>query len=220
MKPGRLTGKITETQQYLIGSSWKHERGVSVCSILRHFFFYFVLAKRFPSAIHEWWHAIANFVRSPYMKGHRIVPLGHSAGATAMSVILSGQKFLLHSFFCRILTTKAIMFHHELPYLAMILIEPSVVTRELFNAQLDDRMAFMDLVVAMTSARRDSWLSKEHAFEYFQTRLPWKFWDTRVLRLLTVKFTIFPSASSSNLSFFKGIWPRGVAFRRSNPQMR
>ena len=70
--------------------------------------------------------------------------------------------------------------------MAMILIEPTVVTRELFNAQLDDRMAYIDLVVAMTSARRDIWSSNEHAFEYFKTRFPWKFWDSRVLRLLTV----------------------------------
>ena len=78
------------------------------------------------------------------------------------------------------------MLHNELPYVTMILIEPIVVTRELFNAKLDDRMAFMDSVVAMTSARRDTWPSKEQAFEYFKTRFPWKFWHPHVLRLLTV----------------------------------
>jgi len=118
-------------------------------------------------SIHDWSHAVADFVRSPRMKGHRIVPLGHSAGATAM-----------------ILTTKE-MLHHELPYVAMILIEPTIITRQLFNAELDDRMAYMDFVVAMTSARRDSWPSKEQAFEYFKTRFPWKFWHPLVLRLLT-----------------------------------
>ena len=78
------------------------------------------------------------------------------------------------------------MLNHELPYVSMILIEPTVVTRELFNTTLDDRMAHMDFVVAMTNARRDIWSSNEHAFEYFKTRFPWKFWDPRVLRLLTV----------------------------------
>ena len=78
------------------------------------------------------------------------------------------------------------MLNHELPYAAMILIEPTMVTRELFNAQLDDRMAYMDFVVATTYARRDIWPSNEHAFEYFKTRLPWKFWNPRVLRLLAV----------------------------------
>lgn len=81
--------------------------------------------------------------------------------------------------------------NRELPYAAMILIEPTVVTRELFNAKLDERMAHMNFVVAMTSARRDFWSSNEHAFEYFQTRFPWKFWDPRVLRLLTVNSLFF-----------------------------
>lgn len=78
------------------------------------------------------------------------------------------------------------MFRHQLPYVAMILIEPVVATREVFNVELDDRMACLDLVVAVISARRDIWPSKEHAFEYFKTRPPWKVWDPRVLRLLTV----------------------------------
>lgn len=73
----------------------------------------------------------------------------------------------------------------------MILIEPAVVTRELFNAELDDRIAYMNLVVAMTSARRDIWPSKEHAFEYFKTRFPWRFWHPRVLHLLTVNSLLF-----------------------------
>ncbi|KAF8816217.1 hypothetical protein BYT27DRAFT_7238055 [Phlegmacium glaucopus] len=118
-------------------------------------------------SVHEWWPAITDFVRSPYMKGHRIVPVGHSAGAATV-----------------ILTTKG-MLYHELPYVAMVLIEPTMMTREVFNAHLDDRMASMDSVVAATSARRDFWLSKEQAFEYFKGRFPWKSWDPRVLRLLT-----------------------------------
>lgn len=36
------------------------------------------------SAIYEWTPAITAFIRSPRMKDHRIVPLGHSAGASAM----------------------------------------------------------------------------------------------------------------------------------------
>ena len=50
-------------------------------------FFFSLRTTKSSSAIHDWRHAIANFVRSPYMKGHRIVPLGHSAGAAATSVV-------------------------------------------------------------------------------------------------------------------------------------
>lgn len=50
------------------------------------------------SAIHEWWRAIADFVRSPRMRGHRIVPVGHSAGATAMLVFFLQWVKVLISF--------------------------------------------------------------------------------------------------------------------------
>lgn len=36
------------------------------------------------SAVFEWANAIATFVRSARMKSHRIVPMGHSAGAGAV----------------------------------------------------------------------------------------------------------------------------------------
>jgi len=83
-----------------------------------------------------------------------------------------------------VLSTKDVRYH-QFPYVAMILIEPTMVTREIFTAQLDERMAYMDFVVAATSARRDTWRSKEQAFKYFKTRIPWKFWVPRVVRLLT-----------------------------------
>jgi len=101
------------------------------------------------------------------MKGHRIVPLGHSAGAAAV-----------------MLTTK------EMPpgafsYTAMVLIEPTLVTRELYDSQLEDRMASMDFAVASTSARRDLWNSKADALAYFSKRIPWGMWDPRIVRLYT-----------------------------------
>ncbi|KAF8167148.1 Alpha/beta hydrolase fold-1 [Crassisporium funariophilum] len=126
-----------------------------------------ILTSRENGVFYEWSPAIAHFVRSAHMKGHRIVPVGHSAGAATM-----------------IMTTKEIP-TNELSYVAMILVEPTLVTRELFNAHLEDRMASMDFAIAATSARRDRWPSKEHAFEYFKKRIPWGFWDPRVVRLLT-----------------------------------
>lgn len=38
-KPGRLTGKTTGTQQFLIGSSWTCDQRVSVCRLLQSFYF-------------------------------------------------------------------------------------------------------------------------------------------------------------------------------------
>ena len=40
------------------------------------------------TAVYEWTPALAAFIRSSRMQGHRIVPLGHSAGAAAMYVFI------------------------------------------------------------------------------------------------------------------------------------
>jgi len=68
----------------------------------------------------------------------------------------------------------------------MILIEPTMVTREVFNAELEDRMSAMNFAVAATSTRRDTWRSRQHALEYFKKRIPWELWDPRVLQILVV----------------------------------
>lgn len=81
------------------------------------------------------------------------------------------------------LTTK------EIPpstFAAMVLIEATMVTREVFNSELEDRMSAMDFAVAATSSRRDVWPSRDEAFQYFKKRIPWMVWDERAILLLTV----------------------------------
>jgi len=51
------------------------------------------------------------------------------------------------------LTTKAIS-SNELPHLAIILIEPTIVTREVFNSHLEGRMAAINSSVTAASIRR------------------------------------------------------------------
>ncbi|PPQ92478.1 hypothetical protein CVT25_010423 [Psilocybe cyanescens] len=116
-------------------------------------------------SVYEWAGAIAEFVKSPRMKGHRIIPLGHSAGA-AVSILL----------------TKTIP---PQAFSSVVLIEPTLSTRESFESHLEDRMAAIDFAVAATSTRRDHWLSREQAFGYFKKRIPWEVWDDRVIRLMT-----------------------------------
>ncbi|THU89064.1 alpha/beta-hydrolase [Dendrothele bispora CBS 962.96] len=117
-------------------------------------------------SIYEWASAITAFVRSPRMKGHRIVPLGHSAGAGA--VMLTTKSFALSS----------------LPYVSLILIEPTMVTQELFFKHFDDRMDQMNFTVEATLMRRDTWPSREEAFRYLSKRFPWSMWEPRVVKLL------------------------------------
>ena len=74
----------------------------------------------------------------------------------------------------------------RLPFLALVLVEPTMVTRELFSVNIDDRLNAMNVSVSATSTRRDTWDSREAAFNWFKKRLPWKVWDPRVIRLLSV----------------------------------
>lgn len=74
----------------------------------------------------------------------------------------------------------------RLPLLALVLVEPVMMTRQLFSASTDDWMAAVNLLVGATSVRRDTWDSREAAFNWFKERLPWKVWDPRVIRLLSV----------------------------------
>lgn len=82
-----------------------------------------------------------------------------------------------------ILTTKEFPIS-SLPYAAVVLVESAMVTRELFNAHLEDRMTTMDFVVGTTSTRRDTWDSRDVAFGWFSKRFPWNSWDSRVVRIL------------------------------------
>ncbi|KAJ3889095.1 Alpha/beta hydrolase family-domain-containing protein [Lentinula edodes] len=120
----------------------------------------------FATAIYEWAPAIIEFVLSPRMVGHRIVPLGHSAGAGAM-----------------MLTTKSFPLSH-LPYVSLILIEPTMITREMFEAHFDDRIRSMEMSVGATEVRRDVWPNREEAFRWLSRRFPFRTWDPRVVRLL------------------------------------
>ncbi|KAF4573292.1 hypothetical protein EYR40_003627 [Pleurotus pulmonarius] len=116
--------------------------------------------------VYDWAAAISAFVKSDHVKGHKIIPIGHSAGATTV-----------------VLTTKYLPLELK-PYPALILVEPSVVTKELFEKTIDDRMEQMELVVRMTTARRDHWASKDEAFVWLSKRYPWSTWDLRIVKLL------------------------------------
>ncbi|KAK2459546.1 hypothetical protein APHAL10511_008425 [Amanita phalloides] len=117
-------------------------------------------------SVNEWASAIAAFVRTPYMKGHRILPLGHSAGAAA--VLISMKEFPIA----------------DIPYVGIVLIEPTMAPRDVFYARYEERKAALDFAVSTTSVRRDTWRSKGDAFAYFTRRVPWKNWDSRIVKLL------------------------------------
>ncbi|KAJ7121475.1 Alpha/Beta hydrolase protein [Mycena epipterygia] len=115
----------------------------------------------------EWSEAIAAFVRSPCMHGKRMVPIGHSAGAGTM--VLTAKDTPLPS----------------IPYLSLVLIEPTVIPRELFYRHVDDRVSTMEFVVSATTSRRERWRSRPDAKAWLARRVPWDSWDPRALHMLS-----------------------------------
>ncbi|KAJ7691043.1 Alpha/beta hydrolase fold-1 [Mycena rosella] len=115
----------------------------------------------------EWTDAIAAFVRSPRMQGKRMVAIGHSAGAATMVLTMRDTPLA------------------SLPYAALILVEPTVITRDMFYLTIDDRIPTMEFVVAATSARRERWRSRAEARAWMARRVPWDTWDARALHMLS-----------------------------------
>lgn len=73
-----------------------------------------------------------------------------------------------------------------IPYASMFLIESTITPKEIYERELEKRLAHMDLVVGLTLKRRDEWPSKQEALKYFSERLPWSRWDPRALESFVV----------------------------------
>jgi len=105
-------------------------------------------------------------VCSEHLSGHQLVAIGHSAGVTA--ILLSTLS----------LPTD------KMPYSAVVLMEPSLVTRDAFEKHGATRKAALEMMYKAMEARRDTWNSREDALAFFKKRLPWKMWDPQILELL------------------------------------
>ncbi|KAK7046442.1 AB hydrolase-1 domain-containing protein [Favolaschia claudopus] len=123
-------------------------------------------SRQYGVSIFEWSDAITAFLDSPQMLGKRIVAVGHSVGAGAMTLAARGRAL------------------SSLPYESLILVEPMMTPRDLFYQEIDDRAATMEFVVQATTARRERWRSRDEAFSWMSRRVPWNAWDSRVVRKL------------------------------------
>ncbi|KAJ7489679.1 Alpha/beta hydrolase fold-1 [Mycena galericulata] len=115
----------------------------------------------------EWSEAIAAFMRSTHLRGKRLVLVGHSAGGGAM--VLTARDLPVGA----------------LKDVSIILIEPTVIPRELFYLQIDERVSTMEFVVTATLSRRERWRSREEAHSWLSRRVPWDSWDPRVVHALS-----------------------------------
>ncbi|KIJ17646.1 hypothetical protein PAXINDRAFT_175477 [Paxillus involutus ATCC 200175] len=111
----------------------------------------------------EWGLAIASFIKSLRTKGHRLVAFGHSAGAGA--IMLSTKEFPPSS----------------PPYVALFLVEPSMLTRKLWMTHLAERELAVRKSMNAALRRQDSWSTLEDAVEYLRRMRPWSVYDPKVL---------------------------------------
>ncbi|KAJ7473141.1 Alpha/beta hydrolase fold-1 [Mycena galericulata] len=114
---------------------------------------------------YEWADAIAAFARSPRLRGKRLVPIAHSAGA--ISVVGSTRAMNISA----------------IPYAALVLIEPSMVTPDVFHRHIEKTISGLSATI---KTRRDKWPSREAAHQWLRARYPWNIWDSRVFQSFIV----------------------------------
>ncbi|KAJ7249203.1 Alpha/Beta hydrolase protein [Mycena haematopus] len=117
------------------------------------------------ASVDLWGHAIANFLKSEFVSGHRMVGVGYSFGT--IGLMLSTRHF------------------DKCPYDRIILVEPSIMEKEQWTTSHVKLQSAFDVYDKVVRHRRDVWTSKEAAHKYLMDRLPWKSWDPRVLTLFS-----------------------------------
>jgi hypothetical protein len=81
----------------------------------------------------------------------------------------------------------------NMPFVGIVLVEPTMASKDVFYSRYEERKASIDFAVNTTSVRKDTWRSKNEALAYFMKRLPWKTWDSRIVQLLVVRHHCGPA---------------------------
>ncbi|KAJ7621153.1 alpha/beta-hydrolase [Roridomyces roridus] len=127
---------------------------------------------------YDWGRGIQTLLQSGLISHDlKVVPIGHSAGACIL--VLSGTAYPLD----------------KLPYSSMILVEPTMMTKEILDKTFKTPSE-LSRVIDAVKQRKDIWQSREVARAWFAKRLPWKRWDPRVLDIF-IKYGLrdLPTAS-------------------------
>ncbi|KAH9852150.1 Alpha/beta hydrolase fold-1 [Lenzites betulinus] len=112
----------------------------------------------------QWVGSIKLFLDSGLISGDSVVGIGHSAGA------------------CVIVQTTAVYPQDRPPYSSIILVEPPMMTREIYAMAVEEGTALLR-AIEIARTRKDIWASREKARAWFAKRLPWNRWDPRVFDL-------------------------------------
>ncbi|KAJ7196900.1 hypothetical protein B0H12DRAFT_1038094 [Mycena haematopus] len=112
-----------------------------------------------------WGQAIADFLKSDFVSGHRLVGVVYSF--RTVGLMLSTRHF------------------DKCPYDHIILVEPGVIEEEAYNTNREELQFGFNMYDKVVRNRRNLWTSKEAAHAYFMDRSPWKSWDPRVVALFS-----------------------------------
>ncbi|KAK0231461.1 Alpha/beta hydrolase fold-1 [Armillaria fumosa] len=126
----------------------------------------------FSPSISDWARGVAKLVENR-LQGERIVIVGHSAGASAA----------MFSTKCYSSSTP--------PYESIILVEPPLIDRHVFEANIKDRERQTAMLTKAVAAQRSTWNDRKAAFDYFVKRAPWKTWDIRIV-VIQVNYGLRP----------------------------
>ncbi|KAL0071034.1 hypothetical protein AAF712_001592 [Marasmius tenuissimus] len=99
------------------------------------------------------------------LRGHRMVAVGHSAGA---GVAMLTMKYAYDA---------------RIKFLGTVIIEPTIFTRQIFRDTYEERIAGIKMSQKVTLRRKDNWAGREDALNYMKQRAPWSTWDESVLKL-------------------------------------
>ncbi|KAJ8082478.1 hypothetical protein PM082_008333 [Marasmius tenuissimus] len=122
--------------------------------------------ERWPACltINEWALTVTDMIKSK-LRGHRMVAVGHSAGA---GVAMLTMKYAYDA---------------RIKFLGTVIIEPTIFTRQIFRDTYEERIAGIKMSQKVTLRRKDNWAGREDALNYMKQRAPWSTWDESVLKL-------------------------------------
>ncbi|PFH49413.1 hypothetical protein AMATHDRAFT_63272 [Amanita thiersii Skay4041] len=116
-------------------------------------------------SVSDYAEALVVLVKSEHLEGHRVVLVGHSAGASACMY-----------------STKLFP-KDKIPYYAIIVVEPAMIDRAIFEANIKDRQRQIGFVTKAIAAQPSVWESRKAAYDWLVKRSPWKTWDKRIVEL-------------------------------------
>jgi hypothetical protein len=133
-------------------------------------------------------HCMNTLLKSGLIGPRKVIAIGHSASACILYVsflcALALVTLLAYMFPLRILVA-AFYSPMDLPYTSLIIVEPTMMTKQLFQVRYSNQELFNQSIIKAIKAKRDVWGSREEARSWLRNRVPWKSWQQDAFDLFT-----------------------------------